>query len=80
MKICRRCYLEASNFKFFSFRKYGMKTNIFLQAVDKILDQVPAFSDIFDEETFYTFAAVFTALTCLAGFIASRYISLKQRD
>ena len=48
--------------------------------MDKLLDQIPAFGDIFDEETFYTFAAVFTALTCLAGFIASRYISLKQRD
>lgn len=48
--------------------------------MDKLYDQFPAFSDIFDEESFYMFAAIFTALTCLAGFLASRYITIKEKD
>jgi len=36
--------------------------------------------DIFDEETFYTFAAVFTLVTCLATFLASRYITIKAKE
>ena len=42
------------------------------QVIDKIYDKTPGFDDLFDEETFYVFAACFTLLTCLAAFVASR--------
>ena len=38
------------------------------------------FQDIFDEDSFYIFAAVFTVLTCLATFLASKYIKIKPKD
>ena len=45
--------------------------------IDKYFEQAPGFQDVFDEETFYIFATVFTLATCLAAFVASRYITLK---
>jgi hypothetical protein len=35
---------------------------------------------VFDEQSFYVFAAVFTLLTCVATIVASRYIKVKARD
>ena len=40
----------------------------------------PGFQDIFDEDSFYAFAACFTLLTCLAAFVASKYIKIKAKD
>ena len=51
-----------------------------LKLVNKVYDQVPAFTDVFDEETWYIFAFVFTAASILAAFVASRYITLKSCD
>ena len=48
--------------------------------VDKFYEHTPGFQDLFDEESFYIFATVFTLATCLAAFVASRYITLKSRD
>lgn len=36
--------------------------------------------DIFDEESFYMFAAILTLVSCLAAFLASRYINIKAKD
>jgi len=47
--------------------------------IDKFYEQTPGFQDIFDEESFYVFAAVFTLVVCLAAFAASRYLTLKDR-
>jgi len=55
-------------------------TKAVMQAVDKLYEHVPAFADIFDEETFYMFAGIFTVVTCAAAFVASRYIKLNNRD
>jgi len=55
-------------------------TKAVMQAVDRLFDHVPAFVDVFDEETFYMFAGVFVGLTCIAAFTASRYIKIKHRD
>ena len=55
-------------------------TTFYLKAVDRLFDHVPAFVDVFDEETFYMFAGVFVGLTCIAAFTASRYIKIKHRD
>jgi len=49
-------------------------------AIDHIYSQFPAFTDIFDEETFYVFAFCFTCITILAAVIASRFIKIKEMD
>jgi len=54
-------------------------TKAVMKLVDKFYDHVPAFTDVFDEESFYLFAAVITAVTCIAGFLASRYITVKDK-
>lgn len=51
-----------------------------LKLVNKVYDQFPAFTDVFDEETWYIFAFMFTATTILVAVIASRYITLKNMD
>ena len=51
-----------------------------MEAVDRIYEKLPAFEDIFDEDSFYTFAAVFTVVSILLAFLASRYITLKEKD
>ena len=58
----------------------GHGGRVVMEVIDKYYEQTPGFQDIFDEETFYIFAAVFTVATCLIGFIASKYIKLKCKD
>ena len=53
------------------------KGSVVMGIIDKYFEQAPGFQDVFDEETFYIFATVFTLATCLAAFVASRYITLK---
>jgi len=55
-------------------RKYDATVKL----VNKVYAQFPAFTDIFDEETWYIFAAVFTVATILAAVIASRFVKLKN--
>lgn len=43
----------------------------------RVYGQVPAFRDIFDEETFYLFAAFFVLATCFVAFLLSRFIVLR---
>ena len=58
----------------------GHASHVVMEIIDKYYEQAPGFQDVFDEETFYIFAAVFTLATCLAAFVASRYITIKCRD
>ena len=51
-----------------------------MELVDKFYEHTPGFQDLFDEESFYIFATVFTLVTCLAAFVASRYITIKCKD
>jgi len=48
--------------------------------IDKLYDQTPGFEDIFDEESFYVFAGVFTLVVVIAAFVASRYITIKNKE
>lgn len=41
---------------------------------------LPAFTDIFDEEGFYLAFIGLTLVTILVAFIASRFITLKEAD
>jgi len=48
--------------------------------IDKFYEQTPSFEDVFDEETFYVFAGVFTLVVILAAFVASRHITIKNKE
>ena len=51
-----------------------------MEAVDKMYDAVPGFEDVFTETGFYIFAGVFTLLTILVGYIASKHMVIKDRS
>lgn len=51
--------------------------NYNMKLIDTLYNQVPAFTDVFDEETWYIFVACFVAGTFLVAFILSRFITLK---
>jgi len=51
-----------------------------VEAIDHLYSQFPAFTDIFDEESFYLFAFCFTCVTILVAVIASRYIKIKEME
>lgn len=48
-----------------------------LKLIDTLYSQVPAFTDVFDEETWYIFVICFIAGTVLVAFILSRFITIK---
>ena len=48
-----------------------------MRMIENIYSQVPAFNDLFDEETFYTFVMLFVAGTILIAYISSKYITIK---
>lgn len=55
-------------------RGYSMKL------IDTLYSQVPAFTDVFDEETWYIFVTCFVAFTIAAVFVLSRFITIKPVD
>lgn len=48
-----------------------------LHVIDQIYNQVPAFTDVFSEDSFYVFVVFFVLCTLLVAFILSRFITLK---
>jgi len=59
---------------------HGRGGKAVMRFLDKFYDGMPAFTDVFDEESFYTFAMCFTIATCVAAFVASKYIKIKAKD
>lgn len=55
-------------------RQYNVKL------IDELYRQVPAFTDIFDEETWYTFVVCFVAGTIVLVFMLSRFITIKPTE
>ncbi|KAH8384720.1 hypothetical protein KR093_006066 [Drosophila rubida] len=51
-----------------------------LAVIEQIYQDIPAFTDIFTEESFYTFAFCFVCATILVAFILSRFITIKPVD
>jgi len=45
---------------------------------NKIYNSLPAFDDVFDEQTFYLFALIVTFSTIIVVLILSRFIVLKE--
>ncbi|EFN86202.1 hypothetical protein EAI_11290, partial [Harpegnathos saltator] len=51
-----------------------------IRLIDTLYSQVPAFTDVFDEDTWYIFVIYFVASTFLVAFILSRFITLHPVD
>ncbi|XP_034830364.1 uncharacterized protein [Maniola hyperantus] len=48
-----------------------------LHVVEEIYNQIPAFTDVFSEDTFYMFVVIFVSCTVMVAFILSRFITIK---
>ena len=46
----------------------------------KVTQSLPHFTDVFDEESFYLFAAAFVICTIVVAFLLSRKIKIKEHD
>ena len=51
-----------------------------MKMIENIYNQVPSFTDVFDEETFYIFVISFVVSTLLIVFIAAKYVTIKPVD
>jgi hypothetical protein len=58
----------------------GPENDYSMKLIDTLYSHVPAFTDIFDEETWYIFVTCFVAITILVVFILSRFITIKPID
>ena len=48
------------------------------EMLQKMSAYVPKFKDIFDEETFYIFAAIFVIVVIISAIVLSRYVKIKD--
>lgn len=51
-----------------------------LDIIERIYKDLPAFTDVFTEETFYIFAGCLVLSSILVAFLLSRFITLKPVD
>ncbi|XP_055315420.1 uncharacterized protein LOC129575606 [Sitodiplosis mosellana] len=51
-----------------------------MDVIERIYNDLPAFTDIFTEETFYIFAICFALTTILVAFISSKFITIRPID
>lgn len=57
-----------------------MKKSGHIDVIERIYNDLPAFTDVFTEETFYIFAACFAMTTILVAIVLSRFITIKPID
>lgn len=48
-----------------------------MKMIENMYSQVPAFTDVFDEETFYIFVVLVVIGTFIVAYVASRVITIK---
>lgn len=48
-----------------------------VDVIERIYNDLPAFTDVFNEETFYVFVTCFVLSTILLAFVLSRFITIK---
>lgn len=48
-----------------------------MDVIENLYNELPAFTDVFTEDTFYIFVVCFVLSTFLLAFILSRFITLK---
>ncbi|CAB0039707.1 unnamed protein product [Trichogramma brassicae] len=58
----------------------GPNNGYSIKLINTLYRHVPAFTDIFDEETWYMFVSCFVLGTILLVFILSRFITIKPVD
>ncbi|XP_075974161.1 uncharacterized protein LOC142975287 [Anticarsia gemmatalis] len=51
------------------------KGNLYI--VEELYNQIPAFTDVFSEDTFYMFVVIFVLSTIFVAFILSKFITIK---
>lgn len=51
-----------------------------LRLIEELYNHIPAFNDVFDEETWYIFVICFVASTIVLVIIVSRFITIKPID
>ena len=56
----------------------GFQTS--LEMFNKMYDNMPYFTDVFDEDSFYVFVVVFVLSTVMVAFLCSRFITIKEWD
>lgn len=61
----------------------GMNTNTKnyqMKLIEHVYSQIPAFTDVFTEETFYMTVICFVLSTIVIVFVLSRFITIKPVD
>lgn len=48
--------------------------------IENVYHELPAFTDVFTEETFYIFAFCFVLMTIVAAFVLSRFITIRPYE
>lgn len=61
-------------------RKFPGRDPGSMKMIESMYMQMPAFNDIFDEDTFYIFMFSLTAGAILLAFVASKYVVIKPVD
>ncbi|XP_019866172.1 uncharacterized protein LOC109595290 [Aethina tumida] len=51
-----------------------------LKLIQHVYQQIPAFTDVFTEDTFYMFFASLVICTIIVVFIVSRFVTIKPVD
>lgn len=54
--------------------------NYHVKLINHIYNQIPAFTDIFTEESFYMFVIAFVSTTIVCVFILSKFITIRPVD
>lgn len=54
--------------------------NYQLKLIEHLYNQLPAFTDVFTEELFYTTVVIFVLSTIVIAFILSRFITIRPSE
>lgn len=55
----------------------GSSKDYGIRLIETLYDQVPSFTDVFDEETWYLFVGCFVAITVIVVFILAKFVTIK---
>lgn len=60
--------------------KKDIKKGGHMDVIENLYNEIPTFTDVFTEETFYIFVVCFVLSTILLAFILSKFITIKPYD
>lgn len=58
-------------------RNKNYKKGGHMDIIENVYNEIPSFTDVFTEETFYAFVVCFVLATVLVAIILSRFITIK---